>query len=213
MITGETVFTILSKARFYYLIDKCFTSTPDRLRLWYYKIFKSSENFKFQGRQYRYLFNSYCPSWRNERGPVLPIVWDTVKKYEMQGKRILEVGNVLSYVYPANHDILDKYEVMDGVINEDVINFHPSKQYDLIISVFTIQWVGLKETPPDPVKFFRAISNLTTLLAPGGEFVVIHGIGENVEMDNAIRKGLLSSVKQDLLKENRKLRMEGSDLG
>jgi hypothetical protein len=196
----EGIFNFI-RSCFHYLVDKCLTSTPDRFRLWYYKIFKSSDTLEFRGKQYHYLFHSYCPSWRNERGPVLPIVWEIVKAYQAQGKRILEVGNVLSYVYPVNHDILDKYEIMDGIINDDVVNFHPYKQYDLIVSVFTIQWVGLKETPPDSLKFFRAISNLRRLLAPGGELVVIHSIGQNVEMDNAIRNGTIKFSEQYCLKK------------
>lgn len=72
-----------------YLKDLCFTSTPNNLRVWYYKAFHSKDSFEFQGKEYHYLFHSYCPTWKNERAVVVPIVWDIVKRYEAEGKRIL----------------------------------------------------------------------------------------------------------------------------
>jgi hypothetical protein len=93
------------------------------LLLWYYKTFRSSDEFKFHGNTYHYLFHSYLATWRNERAVVVPIIWDIVKKSHEQKKRILEVGNVLSYYFKVDHDILDKYEIMEGVINEDIESF------------------------------------------------------------------------------------------
>jgi hypothetical protein len=40
-----------------------------------------------------------------------------VTKY--QGMRILGIGNVLSHHVQFSHDILDKYEIINGVMNED----------------------------------------------------------------------------------------------
>ena len=58
-----------------------------------------------------------------------------------------------------------KYEIVGGMINEDVVEFHPSKQYDLIISIF-ISSVGWEETSRDPMKTLYAINNLKRLLGP-----------------------------------------------
>jgi hypothetical protein len=108
----------------------------------YYRIFRSKETFEFQGNAYHYLFNAYCPTWKNERAAILPIAWNILQKYRQQKKRILEVGNVLSYVFEVDHDILDKYEITGGVINEDVVDFNPSKRYDLI----TMGWLQRNST-------------------------------------------------------------------
>lgn len=98
-----------------------------------------------------------------------------MKKYK--GRKILEVGNVLSHYFPVNHDIVDKYEKADGVINQDVIDFYPSKRYDLIISISTLEHVGWDENLRDhkilrdPMKVLHAIENLKRLLAPEGKWL------------------------------------------
>jgi SAM-dependent methyltransferase len=168
-----------------------FTTVPNFFWLSYYRLFKSSETFEFQGNSYHYLFHAYCPTWKNERAVIIPIAWDMVQKCRYEGKEILEIGNMLSYVFKVDHDIIDKYEVADGIINEDVADFNSSKRYDLIISIFTLQWVGRYESPPEPAKAMRTIENLKRHLAHGGKIVVIHGFGENPDMDKLIRKGTL----------------------
>jgi len=179
-----------------YLFELIFHSSPNYVKLFYYKKFKASETFKFNGREYHYLFHPYCSTWENERCAAIPIIWDIVKKNQEEGKRILEVGNVLSYVYPIKHDVLDKYDLVEGVINEDVVNFHPSSKYDLIISIVTLQSVGWNEFPREPRKVLQAIDNLKSILAPNGILVVIHGLGEHKEMDEMLKNGLLKFDKQ-----------------
>jgi SAM-dependent methyltransferase len=184
------------------------------LLAWYYRKFRSSEGFRFHGNAYRYLFHPYVTTWRNERAAVIPIIWDIVKKSYEQDKRILEVGNVLSYYFKVNHDILDKYEIMDGVINEDVVDFNPLNRYDVIISIFTLVVVGWSEdieayrtganspgvSPRDPNKVLRAINNLNRLLAPGGQLVVFHPLGLNPAMDKLLKSGELQFDKRYYLK-------------
>jgi hypothetical protein len=184
------------------------------LLAWYYKKFRSSEGFRFNGNTYRYLFHPYSTTWRNERAAVIPISWDIVKKSREQEKRILEVGNVLPYYFKVEHDILDKYEIMDGVINEDVVDFNPLKRYDVIISIFTLLVVGWSEhidayrtganspwvSPKDPDKVLRAINNLNRLLAPGGQIFVFHPLGQNPAMDKLLKSGELRFDKSYYLK-------------
>lgn len=184
------------------------------LLAWYFRKFRASEGFRFHGNTYRYLFHPYVTTWRNERAAVIPIIWDIVKKSREQEKRILEVGNVLSYYFKVDHDILDKYEIMDGVINEDVVDFNPLKRYDVIISIFTLVVVGWSEdieayrtganspgvSPRDPNKVLRAINNLNRLLAPGGQIVVFHPLGQNSAMDKLLKSGELRFDKHYYLK-------------
>jgi hypothetical protein len=50
--------------------------------------------------------------------------------------RILEVGNVLqNYAIKIKRDILDKYDLTPGLINSDVVDFHPLEKYDFIVSI------------------------------------------------------------------------------
>ena len=183
-----------------YLMEGCFKTVPNKVTSWYYKFFKSPETFEFQGKLYHYLFHQYCTTWRNERDAVIPIIWDILKRYEERRKNILEVGNVLSYYFRINHDVLDKYEIMDGVINEDVVDFKPSKHYDLIVSIMTLEQVGFGENPPEATKFLRAIENLKQLLVPDGQLIVAHGLGYNNEMDKSLKNGTVHLRKQYYLK-------------
>jgi len=94
----------------------------------------------------------------NERAVEIPIIWHIVR--ENKGKRILEAGNVLSHYFRVDHDIVDKYERAEDVINEDVVNFQPSKKYDLIVSISTLGHVGWDENPKEPSKILKAIEHL-----------------------------------------------------
>jgi hypothetical protein len=183
-----------------YLREVSLVIAPSRFIAWYYNRFKSSETFKFQGNIYHYLFHPYNTTWKNERTVVIPIVWNIVTKYQEERKRILEVGNVLSYVFEVSHDVLDKYEIIDGIVNEDVVNFHPSQQYDLIVSIFTLQSVGWDETPKDNKKFIYAIENLKTILAENGQLIIIHVLGYNLEMDKFLKNGMIQFNEEYYLK-------------
>jgi SAM-dependent methyltransferase len=192
------------KKGLYHVFHTGFTLVLDHVWLWYFKRFKSSDTFEFQGNTYHYFFHPRLekvgPSWKNERAVAIPIVWNVVKRYREQNKRILEVGNVLSYVFKVDHDILDKYEITDSVINEDIVDFNPAKQYDLIVSIVTLEHVGWSEVPEEPTKILRAIENLKRILAPGGQIIVIVGLGYNPQMDNLLNKGILQFGKQYYLK-------------
>jgi SAM-dependent methyltransferase len=123
-----------------------------------------------------------------------------------KGKSILEVGNVLSHYFPVNHDVVDKYEKVEGVINRDIIDFHPSKEYDLIISISTLEHVGWDENVSDhkilhdPSKILRAIENLRGLLAPQGNIVVTLPLGLNPELDRLLRNGKVQFTELFCLK-------------
>jgi SAM-dependent methyltransferase len=168
--------------------------------VYYYKKFKSSETFEFQGKTYAYFFHPYGTTWRNERIVAVPIIWDIVKEYEEKGKSILEVGNMLSYYFKVSHDILDKYEIKDGVINQDVVEFEPSKKYDLIISISTLPEVGWYDKPRDPDKSMRAFENLKKLLAPGGRMVLVVGLGLYTQFESSLRAKTIKFNKQAYLR-------------
>ena len=183
-----------------YLLHSGLMMSLGYLFIFYYKAFKSSEKFEFQGKTYQYFFHPYCTTWRNERAVSVPIIWDIVKGYEEKGKKILEVGNMLSYYFRVNHDILDKYEIKDGVINQDVVEFKPSKKYDLIISIMTLPEVGWHDKPRDPDKSIRAFENLKKLLAPGGRMVLVVGLGLYTQFESSLRTKKIEFNKLAYLK-------------
>ncbi len=119
---------------------------------------------------------------------------------EHQGRNILEVGNVLSHYFSVSHDILDKYEKADGVINKDVVDFRSKKRYDLIVSISTLEHVGWDEEARDPTKILYAIQNLKNLFASRSKIVVTLPLGYNPDMDKLLREGKIHFSKQCCLK-------------
>ena len=193
-------FWSLIRSSFLFFREICIITLPNYIWYCYYKIFKSSQTFEFQGNRYNYFFHPYCTTWRNERTVAVPIVWEIIKPYESQGRNVLEIGNVLSYYFKVNHDIVDKYEIMDGVINEDIVDFKSSKKYELIVSIVTLEEVGLSEFPKDPFKFLRTIENLKTLLSPSGLIVLVMGLGFNPQFDKSLEDKKIVFTKQGYLK-------------
>ena len=108
---------------------------------------------------------------------------------------ILEIGNVLSHYFPFNHDIVDKYEKAEGVVNEDVTEITFSKKYDLIISISTLEHVGWDEDPKKQImlnenqKIRQAIEKIRTLLNPGGRIAVTVPVGYNPNLDSLLNSG------------------------
>ncbi|MFX1313706.1 MAG: SAM-dependent methyltransferase [Promethearchaeota archaeon] len=157
-------------------------------------------SFEFQGKRYNYFHHKYNKTWKNERTIEIPIIREIVKNY--RHKNILEVGNVLSHYFSFNHDILDKYEIQDDVINLDVVDYHPNKKYDLIISISTLEHVGWDETPKDPVKPIKALDNLKSLLTPEGKIVITLPLGYNKNLDKLLKLDKIQFAEKFCLKRN-----------
>ena len=158
----------------------------------------SPGKFTFRGNAYSYFSHAYNRTWTNERVLEVPIIWDIVREH--QGKKILEVGNVLSHYFSVAHDILDKYESAPGVINQDVVEFRPAVKYDLIVSISTLEHVGWDECPRDPAKTKMAVENLKRCLVPGGKIAVTLALGLNCWMDQLLREGEMQFTEQHFFK-------------
>ncbi len=171
---------------------------PLYLRFIYYRLFKSIKTFKFQGEYYKYFYRWYNTTWKNERAVEIPIVCKLINEYK--NFELLEIGNVLSHYFELNHDVIDKYEKAEGVINQDVVDFHPSKKYDLIVSISTLEHVGWDETPKDPNKIFPTLKNLKTCLVRGGKLIVTIPIGQNPFLDKFLEKGKIKFTENYYLK-------------
>jgi hypothetical protein len=188
----------LSKIRKNEYLRFIFVVIPSYMRYNYYKFSDRSRSFKFQGQDYKYFNHWYNTTWNDERAVEIPIICRFIQ--ENNNDNILEIGNVLSHYFNLNHDIVDKYEKSDGVINEDVVNFQTTKNYKLIVSISTLEHVGWDETPRDPTKIFDAIDNLKKLLAPGGKLVVTMPLGHNNILDDYLETGEVKFNENHYLK-------------
>lgn len=102
-------------------------------------------------------------------------------------ERVLEVGNVLSYYSRLqSRDIIDKYETIPGLINEDLLVFQTKNRYDLIISISTIEHIGWDEMDHDPSKSLQAIHKLLALLDPRASLLVSVPVGYNPSVDDFV---------------------------
>lgn len=156
------------------------------------------KTFIFQGKSYEYFDHEYNNTRVNERSIEVPIILDLVKDYE--GKNILEVGNVLSHYASVTHDIVDKYEIADGVMNNDIAEYAPKKKYDLIVSISTFEHVGWDEFPRDATKIPKSLKHLATLLKKGGKIVFTVPIDINDYLDQAIHDHALPVTSMKFLK-------------
>ena len=169
------------------------------LSRWCNRGFASLARFTFEGRKYRYFYHWYNATYWNERAVEVPIVWEIVKSHD--GKRILEIGNVLSHYYAVHHTIVDKYEISPRVINEDVVALRlEGKKYDLIISISTLEHVGLDEDSREALKPLRAIENLRQVLADGGMIVVTIPMGHNPHLDTVLLESRIPFTRRLCLK-------------
>ena len=155
-------------------------------RAWLYVLRRWSgpRTFDYAGEAHRYYFHHY--SLDNERVVEIALARDF-----LQGKtgEVLEIGNVLSHYFHFPHEVVDKYEVAPGVLNEDVVAYAPGKKYDCIISLSTLEHVGWDEQPRDPKKISQAIAHLKSLLKAGGLLFVTMPLGYNPNVDELLRTG------------------------
>lgn len=158
-----------------------------------FRISRRHWRFTFNGLEYHYFYHPYNCTWRNERSVELPIVREETEK--LDAERTLELGNVLSHYYEVHHDVVDKHEKGDGIITSDICDFHTAKTYDLIVSISTIEHIGVDEDYPvglqtevQPDKCFRVIQLLKGLLSEKGKLVVTVPLGYNLALDLSLKK-------------------------
>jgi SAM-dependent methyltransferase len=152
-----------------------------------HRLLRPWSTFCVGGRSYRYLWGRRAATWRTERAVEVPVAWEEVRRHSPD--RVLEVGNVLAHHRPARHAVVDRYERAPGVINEDVVEFDPGRDFDLIVSISTLEHVGWDEPVRDPARFERAVSRLLDLLAPGGRLLVTLPVGANPHVDRLLDAG------------------------
>jgi SAM-dependent methyltransferase len=151
------------------------------------RVGRDAGSFTLDGAAVPYFSHPYNWTWLNERAVEVALA-----ERVLAGAtgRVLEVGNVLAHYRAVSHDVVDKYERAPGVRNADVLAVTGS--YDLIVSVSTLEHVGLDEDVRDPAKPVRAVRALKEALAPGGTLWVTLPVGYNPDLDAAVRSGELA---------------------
>jgi SAM-dependent methyltransferase len=147
----------------------------------------SRREFELGGERFRYLAHRHKHSWLGERAVEVPVVAAAVAR--ARDARVLEVGNVLSHYTAVSHEIVDKYERAPGVRNVDVMDLRTQTPYDLIVSISTLEHVGVDDTPRDPARAIAAVAHLRALLAPGARLLATVPVGYNRELGRAIAEG------------------------
>ena len=167
----------------------------------YYQIIRRNKRFTYQRKEYPYYYALYNATWRNDRAVEIPIIKDWIT-YRLASDNIggifstislvmkanvLEIGNVLSHYNIGHHDVLDKYEKGERIINEDITTFNPKDKYDIVVSISTLEHVGIDEIPSNPSKFIEALFNIkTNILKPDGTMIATVPIGQNGYFDRLL---------------------------
>lgn len=145
---------------------------------------RKQEYFEYKGIRLPYFYHKYRSTWANERIVEIPVFRDIISK--SSGKRVLEIGNVISHYDTVNHDIIDKYENDPSIIREDILKFKPDSKYDIIISISTFEHVGWDEEIRVPSKIFPVMDSVKGLLSESGRLIFSIPIGYNPELDKFI---------------------------
>jgi hypothetical protein len=146
----------------------------------------TARTFDYQGHTLRYFAHPYNATWRSERSIEIPIARHFIDGFPPRSLG-LELGNVLAYYQLASHTVVDKYEIADGVINVDVVDYDSAEPFDWIVSISTLEHVGVNEPEQDPDKAAVAIDRLRSLLTADGRLLITTPYGFSPGVDAFIR--------------------------
>jgi hypothetical protein len=163
---------------------------------------RRDRRFTFQGEQLPYTLHRYNCTYRNERTVEISIA----RWFLAAGRtgRMLEVGNVLAHYGVTGHTVVDKYETVAGVLNQDIIGYTPDHPFDTVVAISTLEHIGWDDEPREPEKVLQAIDAVRCCVAPGGRLLVTLPIGYNPMLDDALRSGAVQMQRETwLVRENR----------
>ena len=152
--------------------------------------FDKAKKYIFQKRGYQYCLEKYNLSWRTERMVEIPIFQKLIR--DNSKLHILEIGNVLKHYESSPKSrwaVVDKYEIYEGVINRDIFVYNPKEKFDLIVSISTIEHIGMEDGAISPNKAKQVINWVrNNLLNAHGRFIITIPIGYNKHLDKQIFK-------------------------
>jgi hypothetical protein len=157
------------------------------------------------GETLRPVVHSYNLTWRNERAIEIALVksfLDSVRR------PTLEVGNVVSHYGFRPDVVVDKYELGEGVLNVDVLDYVPAAPFGSILCISTLEHVGWDEAGYSGSNTYEdlvtpTIQYLRSLLQPGGEFLVTCPLGFNPHIDALVRSGDLDTKVEHFFRRSR----------
>jgi len=160
----------------------------------------SSGTFKLDDTTYKYFVHPYNHTWANERVVEIPVVLEFLRTSD--SAHVLEVGNVLSHYVDLEHLVVDLKEKCwyRRVINRDITEFVPQREFTHIVSISTMEHIGWDERPKQPQEVLLAFCRLTSMLRPGGKALITIPVGYNPFLDNCLREGTLSGYDVRCLK-------------
>jgi hypothetical protein len=150
--------------------------------------------FGWHGHLLRYVDHPYNNTRNNERAVELAVARRWLRGERRPG---LEVGHVLGhYGAPYPRRIVDLTEQAEGVENIDVLDV--AGQYPWILSISTIEHVGMAEygADPKPMAATEALLHLADCLTYGGRMLVTVPFGHNPDLDTDIAMGALGAWHQ-----------------
>ena len=151
----------------------------------------SDSIFIFKNKEYHY--NTIPINNLSERCVEVPI--GLMFLFAHRGERVLEVGNVIGQyeneisvaVGLSERVVLDKFEKGPGVLNEDLLTYDRDGEFDAILSISTVEHVGMGSDPSgtygepmarDITYPLRAIEKIYRLLAPNGKALITVPAGQ-----------------------------------
>lgn len=158
----------------------------------------SEDTFIFQGQILPYNRNPHNNIPPSERAIEIPIALQFLSSLVGE-KKLLEVGNVLSYyqdLLPDNNliktrRIIDKYEVIDGVENIDLMELSSTEKYEVIVSISTVEHIGQSTEPNqtygeeiqrrDMEAPLKAIAKIYELLTENGKALITVPFGRLID--------------------------------
>ncbi len=156
---------------------------------------RSDKRFRFFGADVPFAYHLYSQTWRNERSIEIGVAHHVLRG--RPNGRMLEVGNVLGHFGYRGHDVIDRYEKVDGLINADIVGYQPDGHYDTVVSISTLEHVRFDEEHiKDPHGSSLALESLRATVAPGGRLLVTVPFGYNPGLDDDIRSGRFTFERQ-----------------
>jgi SAM-dependent methyltransferase len=148
-----------------------------------------------------YFYHAYNYTTVCERTVELPIAREFIARHA-KFRSGLEVGNVLSHygLRPDRFEVIDKYELGEGVSNIDAVELNRPGHFDLIVSISTLEHVGIDDFPRDGEKVIRALKRLVESLTPGGALLFTIPVGYNPALDAFDLASLDRSARRTFLR-------------
>jgi predicted O-methyltransferase YrrM len=120
--------------------------------------------FPWDGHYLHYHDHPYNRTRWNERAVEVAIGLHEVE--QVPPNRVLEVGAVLPHYSNRGHFVIDLEEQLRDVFNADVLTWEPDQDYDLILSISTLEHL------PDLDAMQAAVARMKSWLAPGGTLLL-----------------------------------------